>query len=80
MVGTRSTRSRPQSFTTAENTPAELAAPKRNQRRKRPAKAVEASEVIAAENGEMNEQIVGVDGAGDKMELGEIRILFAEVR
>lgn len=71
MVGTRSTRSRPQPFSAEENTPTELTALKRNRRKKRTSKA-KAADPLVAENEEVDGAATGLDGAGDKMKLGEI--------
>lgn len=76
MVGTRSTRNKPQS--TNENTSAELApSPKRSQRKRR-ISGVKAVNLLVAENGGVDGATTGLDGAGDKMKLGEIRVLSSK--
>lgn len=74
---TRSTRNRPQTFPTEENTPTELAAPKRNQRKRRASK-IKATDSLVAENG-ADGATTGLDSAGDKMKLGEIKVLSSKV-
>lgn len=73
MVGTRSSRSKPQLFPTDENVPAELAAPKRGGKGKRKSKAAKAAAApeVVTEDEEVNKEVG--NGAGDKMELGEIK-------
>lgn len=75
---TRSTRNRPQTLLAEENTPT---APKRTQRKRRTSK-ITATDLLVAENGAdgaTTGPTTGPDTTGDKMKLGEIRILSSKV-
>lgn len=71
---TRSTRNRPQTLLTEENSPT---APKRTQRKRRTSK-IKATDLLVAENG-ADGATTEPDAAGDKMKLGEIRVLSSKV-
>lgn len=73
---TRSTRNRPQTFLAEENTPTEPAAPKRNQKRR--ASKIKVTDSLVVENGP-DGATPGLDVAGDKMKLGEIKVLSSKV-
>lgn len=68
---TRSTRNRPQTLLTEENTPT---APERKRRTSK----IKATDLLVAENG-ADGATTEPDAAGDKMKLGEIRVLSSNV-
>lgn len=74
---TRSTRNRPQTFLAEENMPTEPAVPKRNQRKRRASK-IKAADSLVAENG-ADGATMGLDTEGNRMKLGEIKVLSSRV-